>query len=83
MSRIIGAVKRRYDRYVLIPRAHNQFRDIDILNSMDSIQYIIDHRCSVSRFGDGEIVMYFGGGYSGLPGCRRPVGDATPPGADG
>lgn len=60
-TRIIGAVKRRYDRYVLIPRAHSLFRDIHILNSMDSIQYIIDHRCSVSRFGDGEIVMYFGG----------------------
>lgn len=64
-TRIIGAVKRRYDRYVLIPRSHGQFRDIHILNSMDSIQYIIDHRCSVSRFGDGEIVMIFGGGYSG------------------
>lgn len=61
-TRIIGAVKRRYDRYVIIPRAHGQFRDIHILNSMDSIQYIIDHRCSVSRFGDGEIVMIFGGG---------------------
>ncbi len=62
MSRIMDSVKRRYDRYVLIPRAHGQFRDIHILNSIDSIRYIIDHRCSVSRFGDGEIVMYFGGG---------------------
>ncbi len=65
----MDAVKRRYDRYVLIPRAHGQFRDIHILNSIDSIRYIIDHRCSVSRFGDGEIVMYFGGGYSGYQGA--------------
>lgn len=68
-NRIIGAVKRRYDRYVLIPRAHSQFRDIHILSSLDSIRYIIDHRCSVSRYGDGEIIMNFGGGYSGYQGA--------------
>lgn len=61
LKRIFGALLRRYDRYVRIPMAHRKFAPIRILDSMDSIQYIIDHRCSVSRFGDGEIVMYFGG----------------------
>ncbi len=62
LKRIFGALLRRYDRYVRIPMAHRKFAPIRILDSMDSIRYIIDHRCSVSRFGDGEIVMYFGGG---------------------
>lgn len=65
LTRLVDAVLRRYDRWVRIPKAHKQFQDIHILDSMDSIQYIIDHRCSISRYGDGEIIMLLGGGYLG------------------
>ena len=54
IKRIIDALKRRVDRYVLIPLARRRFREMNILSSEDSIKYIIEHRCSVSRFGDGE-----------------------------
>lgn len=30
---------------------------ISIVNTYDTVQYIVDHKCSVSRFGDGEIQM--------------------------
>ncbi len=43
----------RYE-YVLIPLAYRYTSKFDIMDSMESIQYIIDHKCSVSRFGDGE-----------------------------
>ncbi len=65
LKRIIDGLIRRFDWYVRIPLAHKKFDRINILNSMDSIQYIIDHKCSVSRYGDGEIVMLLGGGYPG------------------
>ena len=69
LKRIIDGLIRRFDWYVRIPLAHKKFDRINILNSMDSIQYIIDHKCSVSRYGDGEIVMLLGG-VSWLSGCR-------------
>lgn len=65
IQKIKHALLRRYDKYFAIPQAHSQFESVRILNSFDSIQYIISHRCSVSRYGDGEIIMMFGGGYSG------------------
>lgn len=64
-TRINDAVLRCYDIYLRIPLAHRRFKNIRILNSMDSIRYIIEHKCSVSRYGDGEIVMLFNGGYDG------------------
>lgn len=54
IKRIIDALKRRVDRYILIPLARRRFRKMNILSSEDSIKYIIEHQCSVSRFGDGE-----------------------------
>ena len=54
LKRIIDGLIRRFDWYVRIPLAHKKFDRINILNSMDSIQYIIDHKCSVSRYGDGQ-----------------------------
>lgn len=63
--KITNVIMRRIDIYIRIPKAHKEFEKIQIMNSMVSIQYIIDHKCSVSRYGDGEIVMMFGGGYSG------------------
>ena len=51
---------RQYNKYVCIPLARKKLRNITILDSMTSIQYIIDNRCSVSRFGDGEFDVLMG-----------------------
>lgn len=63
LRRIIDGIVRRFDWYVRIPAAHKKFDGIKILNSIDSIKYIIEHKCSVSRYGDGEFIMLLGGGY--------------------
>lgn len=54
IGQIIGGIYRRIDRYVKIPLAHSKFKDIEILDPISSIQYIIEHRCSVSRFEKSE-----------------------------
>jgi len=36
-----------------------QRKRLNILNSEETIRYIIDHNCSVSRFGDGEFQMIY------------------------
>ena len=54
IRRIIDGLKRRYTWYVLLPIIKRKFRDIKIMDSITSINYILEHRCSVSRFGDGE-----------------------------
>lgn len=64
--RIINAAILRYKRYVAMPMARHKFQNLDILDSFASIQYIIDCRCSVSRFGDGELKIALGG-VSRLP----------------
>lgn len=60
MSRIIDAIKRRYNRYIKVSIIKRRFRRINILSSEDSIRYIIDNRCSVSRYGDGELGLMYG-----------------------
>ena len=62
IKRIIGGICHRYDRYVRIPAAQRRFRHIHILTSEESIRYIIEHHCSVSRFGDGEFFVMMGKG---------------------
>lgn len=64
IHRLVRAVILRYDRYVRMPAARRKFQRLDILDSFQSIQYIIDHRCSVSRYGDGEMTLFWGG-YEG------------------
>lgn len=51
---------RQYNKYIAIPLVHRKLKDIKILNSLLSVQYIIDNRCSVSRFGDGEFDVLMG-----------------------
>lgn len=63
-QRLSQALQRRIDRYVRMPLAHRRFDDINVLASIESIQYIIDHRCSISRYGDGEFFL-LGGGSEG------------------
>lgn len=35
-----------------------------VMNSEDTLQYIIDNRCSIARFGDGELGLMYGKGIS-------------------
>ena len=64
MSSVFSILYRQYNKYIAIPLAQRKLRDIHIMNSIDSIQYIIDKKCSVSRFGDGEFFVLMGGGNS-------------------
>lgn len=48
-------------RHIGIPYVYHKTSKYNILNSMDSIQYIIDNSCSVSRYGDGEFSVMLGG----------------------
>lgn len=49
-------------RYIGIPYVYHKTSKYHILSSMESIQYIIDNHCSVSRYGDGEFSVIWGGG---------------------
>lgn len=49
-------------RYISIPYVYHKTAKYHILNSMDSIQYIIENHCSLSRYGDGEFSVMWGGG---------------------
>ena len=60
MGRIYDALVRRYRWFVVHPLARRQFQSLRILDSFESIQYIIDHQCSISRFGDGELSFFWG-----------------------
>ena len=58
--RFRDSLHRRWLWYIVHPIARRKFQKYNILNSFDSIQYIIDHQCSVSRFGDGEFDLIRG-----------------------
>lgn len=56
---MLDKLKRRLHKFLdenfLIPMAFRKTSKLQIMSSMDSIRYIIDHKCSLSRFGDGEL----------------------------
>lgn len=58
--RIPDFLRRRWQWYIVHPIARRKFQKFNILDSFESIQYIIDNRCSVSRFGDGEFDLIRG-----------------------
>lgn len=60
MVRIFNALVRRYHWYVTDVLARHKFQKLHILDSFDSIQYILERKCSVSRYGDGELAMIYG-----------------------
>lgn len=60
ISRIKDFIRRRYEWYIADPKARKRFQKYTILDSFESIQYIIDNRCSVSRYGDGELSFFCG-----------------------
>lgn len=53
-------IQRQLDKFIKIPFAQHKFGHINILKSEASIQFIIDNKCSVSRFGDGEFDIMLG-----------------------
>lgn len=60
LLRLIDSIRRRYKWYVIDVKARKTFENYNILDSFVSIQYIIDNRCSVSRYGDGELSFFCG-----------------------
>lgn len=60
MNKIIDALIRRYRWYIADPLARRPFQNLKIMDSFESILYIIDHRCSISRYGDGELSFFWG-----------------------
>lgn len=60
MNKILNALIRRYRWYIADPLARRPFQSLNILDSFESIRYIIDHRCSISRYGDGELSFFWG-----------------------
>lgn len=60
-KKIVNFCLRRYKWYVTHVKARKIFQEYDILDSFASIQYILDNKCSVSRYGDGELSFFCGG----------------------
>lgn len=60
VSRIKDFISRMYELYIADPKARGRFQKYTILDSFESIQYIIDNKCSVSRYGDGELSFFCG-----------------------
>lgn len=58
-------VKGFYITHIQIPLAYWWTSKLRILSDLDSIQYVLDHHCSVSRYGDGEfgILRGIGNGF--------------------
>ena len=46
-----------YYKYVIYIKARKMRNALCILNSEQTIKYVLEHRCSLSRFGDGEMSM--------------------------
>lgn len=62
MNSIISFVRSKYYEYLRIPFVRKViFRKLRIKDSIDTINYIIETKCSVSRYGDGELDVIFGG----------------------
>lgn len=58
-------LRKLFDEKWLIPRAFEKTKNLKIMNSTESVRYIIEHKCSLSRFGDGEFdsIQGLGGEY--------------------
>lgn len=55
-------IRKLWYRGVKFPLAYHCTQQFSIMSSMESLQYIIENKCSVSRFGDGEFDVINGGG---------------------
>jgi len=65
IKQIKKEVHRLLDEYWLIPRAFKKTSKLKIMGSKESVKYIIEQHCSLSRFGDGELdsIEGLGGDY--------------------
>lgn len=65
IKQIKKEIHRLLDEHWLIPRAFKKTEKLKIMNSEESIRYIIEQHCSLSRFGDGELdsIEGLGGDY--------------------
>jgi glycosyltransferase family protein len=61
-ARIYSYLRKIFFKYILIPITYKTTYRLSIMNSIDSIRYILKHKCSVSRFGDGEFFVILGKG---------------------
>ena len=61
-SCVYNKVGNLFFQYIMAPIAYRITSKFKILNSLDSIRYILNHRCSVSRYGDGEFYVMMGKG---------------------
>lgn len=60
--KIVDTLRSFYYEYVRIPFIRKVlFHKLKIRNSVESINYIIKNKCSVSRYGDGELDVIWGG----------------------
>ena len=65
INKLKNKIKKFSYEHFLIPMAFKKTSKLKIMSSIDSIQYILDHKCSLSRFGDGELdsIQGLGGEY--------------------
>ena len=59
--------------YVLVPVVYCYTQRYRILSSIDSIKYIKTRRCSISRYGDGEFAIIWGG-HNGFQSKNKELG---------
>lgn len=64
-TKLYQTAREWYFQHIGIPISYRYNQRYGILDSMQSIKYIIDNKCSVSRFGDGEfyVMMGLGNGF--------------------
>jgi len=55
-------IRNAFFHYIANPLAYRYTARYHIMDSMESIRYVIDHRCSLSRYGDGEFKVMMGQG---------------------
>lgn len=65
INKIRKEIRNFLDEHFLIPMAFKKTSQLKILDSVESIRYIVEHKCSLSRFGDGELdsIEGLGGEY--------------------
>ena len=63
MKQIYTPIRNFVFRTIINPITYNCFTNrLHILNSIESIEYIIKNKCSISRYGDGEFSVMLGSG---------------------
>ena len=57
---ILKLIKNYVYAHVVVPYLHYKYgRQLNIKNSQETLDYILEHKCSVSRFGDYEYMSIY------------------------